>query len=122
MGFDFSGYRPFVDQFKFQIRPILFSFGVTNLYIWPLFLAFQDIFFGLHPLVVLPWAIIMTDLKDQSTQPVDEKAVMQHHENSGSSQHSHQEMTGHGSEEAMHEPEMDIPVGLKVSSLELREC
>ena len=54
----------------------------------------------------------MADSINHSTRPVDEKAVMQHHEYSGTSQYSHQEMTGPGSEEAMHESDKDIPVGL----------
>lgn len=52
----------------------------------------------------------------QSSRPVDEKAVIQHHENIGTSQHSHQETTGLGSEEAMHESEKDIPVGFGCST------
>jgi hypothetical protein len=52
----------------------------------------------------------------ESNRPIDEKAVVQHHENSDTSQHSHQGMTGLGSEEAMHESEKDIPVGFGSST------
>lgn len=56
----------------------------------------------------------MADALDQSRGAGDEKHEIQHHENSDSEQHSHQEKVGSGlgSEEAMHESEMDIPVGL----------
>lgn len=57
----------------------------------------------------------MADSILQSSRPVDEKAVMQHHEISDTSQHSHQEMIEPGSEEAMHESEKDIPVGFNCS-------
>lgn len=53
----------------------------------------------------------MADTILQPSRPVEEKGVTQHHETSDSSQHSHQNMTGLGSEEAMHESEKDIPVG-----------
>jgi hypothetical protein len=55
---------------------------------------------------------MMADIVDQSRQAGDEKAAIQHHEHSDSEQHSHQEKigSGSGSEEAMHESEMDIPV------------
>jgi hypothetical protein len=51
----------------------------------------------------------------QSSQPVEEKAVMQHHEHIDTAQHGHQEMTRPGSEEGMHESEKDIPVGFGCS-------
>jgi hypothetical protein len=52
----------------------------------------------------------MTGLTELST-PVDEKGVVRHQENSDSEQrHSHQEMAGSGSEEGLHESEMDVPV------------
>ncbi|KAJ5542633.1 hypothetical protein N7461_008636 [Penicillium sp. DV-2018c] len=52
----------------------------------------------------------MADVIDQSSRPADEKVVVQHHEGSGSSQNSHKDIADHGSEEAMHESEMDIPM------------
>jgi len=53
----------------------------------------------------------MADVVDQPRRAGDEKAVIQHHENSDSEQHSHEkDGSGSGSEEAMHESEMDIPV------------
>lgn len=54
----------------------------------------------------------MADSIIHSSRPADEKAVMQHDEYSDTSQHSHRVMAGPGSEEAMHESEKDIPVGL----------
>jgi hypothetical protein len=55
----------------------------------------------------------MTGITDHSTR-VDEKGVVQHQENSDSDQrHSHQEMTGSGSEEGLHESEVDVPVGCR---------
>jgi hypothetical protein len=54
----------------------------------------------------------MTGLTDHST-PVDEKGVVRHQENSDSEQRlSHREMASSGSEEGLHESEMDIPVGV----------
>ncbi|KOS37133.1 hypothetical protein ACN38_g12079 [Penicillium nordicum] len=52
----------------------------------------------------------MVDSILQSSRPVDEKVVMQHHEISNTLQYSHQEMTEPGSEEAMQESEKDIPM------------
>lgn len=63
----------------------------------------------------------MVDSILQSSRQVDEKAVMQHHENSDTLQYSHQEMTEPGSEEAMHESEKDIPVGFGCSIWWLRQ-
>lgn len=57
----------------------------------------------------------MADSILQSSRPVDEKAVIQHHENSDTSQHSHQKMIEPGLVEAMHESEKDIPVGFGCS-------
>ncbi|KAJ6087921.1 hypothetical protein N7467_006835 [Penicillium canescens] len=52
----------------------------------------------------------MTGLTDHST-PVDEKGVVRHQENSDSEQRlSHQEMASSGSEEGLHESEMDVPM------------
>jgi hypothetical protein len=57
----------------------------------------------------------MADALDQSRGASDEKHAIQHHENSDSEHHSHQEKVGFGSgsEEGMHESEMDIPVGFR---------
>lgn len=55
----------------------------------------------------------MAELIDQSSRPTDEKAVIQHHENSGSSMHSGQNKVDPGLEEAMYQSEMDTPVGLE---------
>lgn len=50
------------------------------------------------------------DTIDQPGRVGDDKAAFQHHENSDSEHTSHQEKSGLGSEEAMHESERDIPV------------
>ncbi|KAJ5143530.1 uncharacterized protein N7515_002317 [Penicillium bovifimosum] len=52
----------------------------------------------------------MADVIDQSSRPIDDKVVVQHHEGSGSSENSHKEIADAGSEEALHESEMDIPM------------
>ena len=52
------------------------------------------------------------DTIHQSSRAGDDKAVFQHYENSDSERNSGREKAGSGSEEAMHESEMDIPVGI----------
>ena len=88
---------------EFQLHLILFELGPE---IPPLYNC-----------VALPWLTLsMAEPILQSGQPVEEKAMMQHHEHIDTSQHGHQEMARPGSEEGMHESEKDIPVGFSCST------